>query len=63
MADGEELADYLEKIVVALNRAKENLRDHFYHPFSVHEFKARLRRFECTLRFCSRPRADKVASL
>ncbi|KAL6461003.1 hypothetical protein MHYP_G00309690 [Metynnis hypsauchen] len=42
-----------------------------YSPFSVHvtqtketltfnEFKARLRSFECTLRYCSRPRTDEV---
>ena len=86
MADGEELADYLarfEKIVVALNRAKETLSDALlvamvlkgltdeYNPFSVHltqtketltftEFKTRLRSFECTLRYCNKPRTDEV---
>ncbi|RVE59116.1 hypothetical protein OJAV_G00201250 [Oryzias javanicus] len=86
MAEKEELADYLarvEKIVAALNRAKETLSDALlvamvlkgltdeYAPFSVHvtqtretlsfsEFKARLRSFECSLRYRSRPRADEV---
>ncbi|XP_024115975.2 uncharacterized protein LOC112137741 [Oryzias melastigma] len=86
MTEKEELADYLarvEKIVVALNRAKETLSDALlvamvlkgltdeYAPFSVHvtqtretlsfnEFKARLRSFECSLRYRSRPRADEV---
>lgn len=86
MANGEELADYLarvEKIVAALNRAKETLSDALlvamvlkgltdeYNPFSVHvtqtrevltftEFKARLRSFECTLRYRGRPRTDEV---
>lgn len=86
MANGEELADYLarvEKLVVALQRAKENLSDALlvamvlkgltdeYKPFSVHvtqtrevltfaEFKTRLRSFEYTLRYRSRPRPDEV---
>ncbi|KAF7214567.1 putative LOC107376767-like protein [Nothobranchius furzeri] len=86
MANGEELADYLarvEKIVDALNRAKETLSDallvamvlkgltHEYDLFSVHatqtretltfaEFKARLRSFECTLRYRGKPRSDEV---
>ncbi|XP_078801721.1 uncharacterized protein LOC111947334 [Oryzias latipes] len=89
MADQEELADYLarvEKIVAALNRAKETLSDALlvamvlkgltdeYAPFSVHvtqtrevltfsEFKARLRSFECSLRYRSRPRADEVMTV
>uniref|UniRef100_A0A1A8PPT4 Retrovirus-related Pol poly from transposon TNT 1-94 n=1 Tax=Nothobranchius rachovii TaxID=451742 RepID=A0A1A8PPT4_9TELE len=86
MAPGEELVDYLtrvEKIIAALNRAKETLSDALlvamvlkglteeYDPFTVHvtqtrdsltfnEFKARLRSFECTLRYRNRPRADEV---
>ncbi|XP_047246928.1 uncharacterized protein LOC124883715 isoform X2 [Girardinichthys multiradiatus] len=86
MADREALADNLarvEKIVAALNRAKETLSDapltamvlkglvEEYNPFSVHvsqtketltfsEFKARLRSFECTLRYCNKPRTDEI---
>lgn len=89
MGDGEELADYLtrvEKIVAALNRAKETLSDALlvamvlkgltdeYNPFSVHvtqtkekltftDFKSRLRSFECTLRYRSRPRTDEVMNV